>query len=257
MAAREGTPIWYELMTSDPDAATRFYDAAIGWKVGPPPGEGMDYRMIDAGDAAVGGVMAITPDMAAGGATPGWLFYACVDDVDGKAEQAKGLGGQVLVPPTDIPGVGRFAFLVDPQGAPFYIMRGDSDGESTSFAPGRPGHCGWNELSTTDVAGALAFYGALLGWENRETMEMGPNGGYHFIDAGETRLGAMVEMKDRPVAWRLYLAVANIDAAVEQVKAGGGRIDMGPHEVPGGDMIVIGTDPQGAAFALVAPGTGK
>ena len=82
-------------------------------------------------------------------------------------------------------------------------------------------------------------------------------GGYHFIDLGDLRLGAAAEMRDRPAHWNLYFNVADMDAAIERVRAGGGTIDMGPHDVPSGARIVLGTDPQHAHFArntAVAPG---
>ena len=256
MANRHGFPIWYELMTTDSDAATRFYGAVAGWTIAPPAPGGPDYRMIDAGDGTmVGGVLQLDEPMQAAGATPTWLPYFGVDDVDATAARAGTLGARTVVPPTDIPGVGRFAFLADPHGAHFYIMRGSSDQESTAFAAHKPGHFAWNELSTSDGKAAIAFYGALLGIENRETMDMGPMGGYHFLDLGDTRLGALVEMKDRPAAWRLYSVVTDIAAAIEAVTASGGSVMMGPYEVPGGQTIVIGADPQGAEFALVTPAT--
>jgi predicted enzyme related to lactoylglutathione lyase len=254
MSNPHGSPIWYELMTPDPDGAKRFYDAVIGWTIEAEQSGAVDYRMISAPGSLVGGVLRLTEDMLKGGARPAWLLYLEVQDVDATAEKAKGLGGRIHVPPHDIPGVGRFALLADPQGAPFYIMRGAGDGTSHAFAPGEIGRCGWNEICTTDMAGALAFYGALFGWENRETMDMGPMGGYHFLDLGTTRLGAAAEMKDRPAHWNLYFNVADIDVAVERVRAGGGAILIGPHEVPTGDRIVLGTDPQNAHFALVGRG---
>ena len=249
-----GSPIWYELLTPDPDGAKRFYDDVVGWTVEPPPPGPMDYRMIGAPGGHVGGMMRLDEAMRAGGARPMWLLYLAVEDVDATTEKARRLGAQVFVPPRDIPNVGRFSFLADPQGAPFYIMRPASVGPSTVFAPKERGRCGWNELMTPDVKAAMSFYGALFGWENRETMNMGPMGGYHFIDLGETRLGAAAEMKDRAAGWNLYFTVADIDAAVGRVRAGGGTIDMGPHDVPSGDRIVLGADPQGARFALVGPG---
>ena len=249
-----GTPIWYELMTPDPDGAQRFYEAVVGWSVAAPPPGPVDYRMISAADVQVGGVMRLSEEMRAGGAAAGWLMYVAVADVDAVVEQARGLHAQVIVPPADIPGVGRFSLLTDPQGAPFYVMRGAAEGASEAFAPGRPGHCSWNELWTPDVGVAMGFYGALFGWENRETMDMGPMGGYHFIDAGPLRLGAAAAMGEQPSRWNPYFSVAAIDAAVERVRAAGGTVTMGPHEVPTGEVIVLGADPQGATFALVAPG---
>ena len=251
MSNPHGSPIWYELVTPDPDGAKRFYDAAVEWTVEPRPAGPMDYRMISAPSGQVGGVMRLTEEMRAGGATPGWLVYFGVEDVDASAAKAGELGAHILVPPNDIPDVGRFSLLADTQGAPFYIMRPSSVGTSTVFAPGVRGRCSWNELWTHDMQAALAFYGALFGFQNRETMEMGPRGGYHFLDHGDMRLGAAAEMKDRPARWNVYFNVADVDAAVDRVRTAGGAIDMGPYDTPSGDRIVIGTDPQGAIFSLV------
>ena len=256
-----GAPIWYELMTADPDAAKTFYDPLVGWSVDPErPTDDKDYRMIKAGGENVGGVMRLSPDMIASGARPSWLFYVGVDDVDAAADKARGLGATVMVPPTDIPDVGRFAFLSDPQGVPFYIMRGDSPEDSNAFVPAMvDGHCSWNELSTSDAAGALAFYGQLFGWENRETMDMGPMGGYHFLDLGDVRIGALAQSQQggEPPRWNFYFQVPDVDAAMARAEAGGGAIIMGPHDVPGGSRIIMGTDPEGATFALVGPGKGE
>ena len=255
MPSRAGAPIWYELMTPDPDGAKRFYDHVVGWKVDAQAAGDVDYRMIAAPGGLVGGVLGLTDEMQAHGARPAWLAYFAADDVDATARQAQSLGAHILVPPRDVEGVGRFALLADPQGAPFYIMRAVGEQSFSPFAQDEPGRCGWNELSTTDMHASLAFYGALFGWENRETMDMGPMGGYHFLDLGDVRLGAAAEMRDRPAHWNFYFCVADFDAAIEQVRAGGGTIDMGPHEVPSGNRIVLATDPQHARFALVSRGT--
>lgn len=253
MANPQGTPIWYELMTPDPDGAKRFYDDVVGWTIEARPSGEMDYRMIAAAGGHVGGVFRLTEDMRAQGAEPRWVPYFGVEDVDAAFVKAKDMGAHAFVPPIDIPGVGRFALIADPQGAPFYLMRGSSPESSTVFARGEMGRCGWNELWTRDVDAALAFYGPLLGFENRETMEMGPMGGYHFLDLGEVRIGALAQMKDQPPRWNLYFTVPDLDRAVERVTSGGGVVHMGPHLVPTGERILIGADPQGAAFALVSP----
>ena len=113
----EGTPIWYELLTADPDASKAFYDHVIGWTVEAQPSGEMDYRMIStSGGDNVGGVMRLTDDMKAGGAQPTWLFYIGVDDVDASFAKVKANGGTSLMDPFDIPGVGRLAFVSDPQG---------------------------------------------------------------------------------------------------------------------------------------------
>jgi predicted enzyme related to lactoylglutathione lyase len=108
---------WSELMTSDPQAALAFYGPLFGWKVDVMPmGEG-EYHVVKAGDVAVGGVMRLPAEAAAGGMPPTWGCYVTVDDVDATCRQATALGGQVVMGPQDIPNVGRFAVIQDPQGA--------------------------------------------------------------------------------------------------------------------------------------------
>jgi predicted enzyme related to lactoylglutathione lyase len=255
MPNKQGEYIWYELMTPDIEGARAFYAAVVGWKIGDKSDmPGMDYRMINAPDAMVGGIMPLNQDMIDGGGFPIWIGYVGVNDVDATAAAIKAKGGTIHLPPFDIPGVGRLAMASDPQGAPFYVMRGAvEDGTSTAFAVEADGHCEWNELSTTDQKAAHDFYESLFGWTNAASMPMGAMGDYRFLYVDDLRIGATVEQKDRPALWRHYFHVPSIAKSAEAVKAGGGSIDMGPHEVPGGGHIIIGTDPQGAQFALSGP----
>jgi predicted enzyme related to lactoylglutathione lyase len=253
MGNKQGEFIWYELMTTDIEAARAFYEPVAGWKIGDKSVmPGMDYRMINAPDAMIGGVMPIDQDMASHGAKPLWIGYIGVDDVDATVEAIKAADGTIHLPPFDIPGVGRLAMASDPQGAPFYVMRGAvEDGTSTAYSVDGVGHCGWNELSSPDQTAALDFYMGLFGWTNPDSMPMGEMGQYRFLFVDDLRIGASVEQKDLPAFWLHYFRVPSIAKAIEAVKAGGGTVMMGPHEVPGGDHIIIGTDPQGAQFALV------
>ncbi|MCB1733273.1 MAG: VOC family protein, partial [Halieaceae bacterium] len=120
MRNRHGDFIWYELMTSDADAAQTFYGGLVGWKFESAGQPGMDYRLFSADGPPVGGVMALTKEMQAGGARPLWAGYVGVDDVDASAKAISEAGGQILMGPFEIPGVGPIAFATDPQGAPFY-----------------------------------------------------------------------------------------------------------------------------------------
>ena len=254
MANKHGDFVWYELMTSDPAAAERFYGAVLGWRARRgAEGSPVDYRIFSTGEADVAGLMAIPADGAATGMRPGWLGYIGVDDVDAMATAILEAGSRQHVPPTDIPGVGRFALMADPQGVPFYVMRGAMEGTSTSFAPGRTGHCHWNELATGDQEAALAFYTGHFGWQRGDAMPMGELGEYRFITHHGTPLGAVMRrMPDGPPpAWNFYFGVADIDAASAAVSGAGGTVHHGPVEVPGGVFIIVGRDPQGAMFGLV------
>jgi predicted enzyme related to lactoylglutathione lyase len=253
MAESNGGFIWYELMTTDADAAGRFYADVVGWRITDSGIANMDYRILNAADASVGGIMQLSREMQDGGARPGWLGYVAVADVDAATASATDAGGRTLVPPTDIPDVGRFAMLADPQAIPIYVMRGSSDEPSRAFDSAAEGHCAWNELATTDMAGALDFYTGLFGWTLGETMPMGELGDYQMIDAGEATIGGVMTASDgTPAMWRYYFRVPNLADAVTRIENGGGSVLHGPQQVPGDDEIVIGRDPQQAIFALVA-----
>lgn len=253
----QGTPIWYELLTPDHDASKAFYDDVIGWSVGGKPAGPMDYRMIATSDGAmVGGVMQLTDEMTKGGARPTWLFYIGVDDVDTTHAKILAAGGSSLMAPFDIPEAGRAAFVTDPQGIPFYIMRGSSDQNSTAFDRMGMGKCNWNELATPDQAGANKFYADMFGWTYPDKMPMGEMGDYVFISVAGTPIGAIMQRpKDSPPAnWRFYFRSPDIDAAAATVKQRGGTVLTGPMEVPGGDRIIVINDPEGVTVGVVGPG---
>lgn len=256
MANKHGEFIWYELLTPDSDASKAFYDSVVGWTIGARL-EGMDYRMIEAPDGAVGGVMQLNADMIAGGAKPTWLGYFGVDDVDAAVASITAAGGQVHLPPFDIAGVGRIAMVTDPQGVPFYVMRGASDGTSTAYSRHGLGHVSWNELLTPDDAAALAFYDKQLNIKKVGAMPMGAMGDYSFIsnsEGGEAIGAVMKAPPGAPSAWSFYFRVSDIEAAKQRIERSGGKVAHGPMEVPGGEMVLQATDPHGARFGLVAPG---
>lgn len=254
----QGSNVWYELMTPDPDGATKFYDAVVpGWSIGQPIGGDQDYRMINRSDGGMaGGVLKLTDEMRTEGGRPLWMGYVGVDDVDATVARIEAKGGKTLTPAFDIP-QGRIAMVEDPQGNPFYVMKpippaGKPDAQSDVFSPTEEQRVNWNELTTADPAAARAFYGELFGWTSDEFMPMGELGEYRFFAHGGTTIGALCKPGPGGSAgWRYYVRVPSIATAADAVTANGGIIGMGPHEVPGGDHIVIGNDPQGAEFALV------
>lgn len=251
---RHGDFIWYELLTSDADAAAAFYGAVVGWKARDAAQPGMRYTLLSAPDGTdVAGLMTLPAEAAEHGMNAGWFGYVGVDDVDAAATKVKDAGGAIHKPPTDIPGVGRFAMLADPQGVMFYVMRGSVEGLSEAFKPMADGHCGWNELVTSDQAAALTFYIDQFGWTKGDVMPMGPMGDYQFIDHGGGMIGAVMTRPEGapPPMWNFYFRVPSIAKAVETIGGKGGTITFGPQEVPGGDFVINAIDPQGAAFELV------
>ena len=256
----DGAFIWYELMTTEPAASKRFYDAVVGWDIDENSvAPGIDYRMIKRSDGGnAGGVFALKQEHLDGGARPMWLGYLHTSDVDAKVEAIKADGGGVMMEPWDQPGVGRLAMITDPSGAPIYLMdpippEGQPDAASDVFSVDQPQHVRWNELSTTDQDGAIAFYKRHFGWGQEGAMDMGEFGSYAFIQQGSTGIGAIMrKMPQMPVSmWTYYIGVDDIDRATKAVTDGGGTILHGPMEIPGGEYSLNGLDPQGASFGLV------
>ena len=121
-----GTIIWVELMTSDTGQAGEFYQKVLAVETGPltEMTGPMPYTVFKVGGKDVAGMMNIS-DMGpeAAGVPPSWSVYFSTSDADNSVEKAKSLGATVTVPPSDIPGIGRFAVLQDPQGAFFNVFQ--------------------------------------------------------------------------------------------------------------------------------------
>jgi predicted enzyme related to lactoylglutathione lyase len=248
-----GRPLWYELMTTDKPAAEKFYSAVVGWSTAPFEGSPQPYTMFTrAGNQPVGGVLKQPDDVKA---PPFWAMYIGVPKLEEAAAHITRLGGRACSPVIDVPTVGRMQMMQDPQGAAFYIYE-PARSEQRPEGPAEIGEGSWHELVTTDAPAALRFYSEVFGWQPSEAMDMGPAGKYHMFNRPHGMIGGMMnktpEMGTVPPSWLIYFRVPDIPSAVERIKANGGKVIMGPMEVPGGDRIVVGNDPQGAAFALHA-----
>ena len=260
-----GAFVWYELITPDPEAAKRFYERIIpGWAIdstGETFANDIEYRMIRRSDGKEeGGVLRLAPAMSEHGARPAWLGYVAVNDIDSAIAKVVADGGTTTMPATDMEGVGRFAMVSDPWGAPLYLITpapppGERDTVSDSFDPAKAQRVRWNELWSSDPAGAIAFYSRHFGWVQNGDMDMGEMGKYQFIEREGVMIGAvMPRMPDVPASrWNFYFGVEDIDRAAEAVKAAGGQLFQDPVEIPGGEYALNGSDPQGALFGLVGP----
>lgn len=244
--------VWYELMTSNAFAAETFYREVVGWSARDAGMTDFKYTLFSVGETPVAGLIQFPPDAPQAQIPPAWLGYVGVDDVDAKAAAAERLGAKVHHAPTDIPNVGRFAVLADPQGAAFALFK--PNGTGTPLPPMTPGTVGWHELHTREAQKAFDFYSTLFGWQQTGAMDMGPIGTYHlFGDEGAPMgMGGIFKDAEAPHPyWLYYFATADIDAALARVKAAGDKVVREPTEVPGGAWIIHGRDPQGAVFAMV------
>jgi len=254
MADCGGHFVWYELMTTDMEAAEAFYADVVGWGTRNASTPGLAYTLFTAGETPVGGMMNLRGDAGKIGAEPRWIGYVGVDDVDAAVKRLEQLGGTVHVPPTDIAGISRFSVVADPQMATLVLVKWLSPALPEPAQSGRIGSVGWHELLAADHGKALDFYQQLLGWQ-KGTTEVGSIGTYQLFSAGGETIGGMFT---KPPAvpmpfWLYYFRVGDIDAALKRVVAGGGEILEGPIEVPGGTWSARCVDAQGAMFALTGP----
>ncbi len=265
--AEHGAFIWYELKTPDPAGAKAFYDGVVGWDIeaaGSTMPNGSEYRMIRRKDGGfAGGVLTLTPKMAAGGMQPFWAGYIHHPDVDGAVKAITQAGGTAFMEPMDMAGVGRMAMLADPQGAIIHVMNptppaDQPDATSDVFDYTRPQHMRWNELQTADQDAAVELYCRLFGWSQDGAMPMGAMGDYKFISREGRMIGAiMPKMADMPrSAWTYYVGVDDIDRAAAAVTATGGSHLGDIQQIPGGDYALHVADAQGARIGLVGPRKG-
>jgi uncharacterized protein len=252
MVSSRGRFVWYELMTTDMKAAKAFYANVVGWDTRDVSMPGMAYILFTNAGASVSGLMELPEDTRRMGVKPAWIGYVGVDDVDATADRLEHLGGTVRVPPMEIPDVSRFSIFADPQMATLGLFKWLIPGREQPPDLSAPGGVGWHELLAGDAEKALAFYGALFGWEKADA-DTDATGTYRlFSAAGQTIGGVITKPATQPAPlWLHYFNIGDIDAAAKRVKTGGGQMLGSPMEAPGGNWIVQCTDPQGAMFALV------
>jgi predicted enzyme related to lactoylglutathione lyase len=242
--------VWHDLMTPDVAAAKKFYGAVVGWTFS----EQMpSYTVANVeGGKGFGGIMAIPAELAS--MHPFWAGYVYTPDVDAACAKIKKLGGVIHREPWDIPDVLRMAVVGDPTGGSFNIMQPLSTEERKLPSVNALGTVGWNELHAGDLNAAWDFYAAMFGWTKGMAVDMGAMGVYQVFQIDGRDAGGMMKRQDplpSPM-WLYYFNVDGIDAAAARVTKAGGKITMGPHQVPGGLWIVSGLDPQGAIFNLLS-----
>ncbi|MCB9884756.1 MAG: VOC family protein [Planctomycetes bacterium] len=245
-----GRFVWHDLMTTDAAKSRDFYATLFDWQIQevPMPG-GFTYHMILCGPGPIGGIVEEKKIPMSH-----WMPYLGVDDVDAKAKQITELGGAVCVPPTDIPQTGRFAVVNDPTGAYFSIYKGLP--ESQGFDPDLPvpGRACWNEVYTTDVDKAQAFYTAAFGWQPI-VKDIGEAGTYNVQMLGDKQAGGMmkVPMPGMPSCWAVYFFVTDLDASGDKAKKLGATPMHENIPIPQIGRFSMYSDPVGAMFMLFEP----
>jgi uncharacterized protein len=237
-----GAFVWHDHASSDPQKAQKFYTDLLGWDIDVRSMGDFDYPMIVANGQQHGGF-----GPAQGGAHSNWLGHVLVDDVDAAALRAQAAGGSILSEPMDIPEVGRFAVIRDPEGAMISAYG------SRSEAPTPAGVFGWDELYVDDIERARSFYSEVFGWTASET-DMGEGRSYTIFNSGDQqRAGAMTKPPEMqaPAHWMVYILSDDVDAHAARVKELGGQIYMEAVDMPGVGRFAILADPTGAPFGLI------
>jgi predicted enzyme related to lactoylglutathione lyase len=244
-----GRFVWHELHTNDRIKAQKFYTQLMGWEtkeVPMGPGEPYTLCLVNGKDFA-----GITKSMAPTNVPPHWLPYLAVEHVDSAATKAKEIGGKIMSPPTDIPNVGRFAVITDPQGAAFALY---TDSKAYPPEPDQPpigGFC-WDELQTSDPEAATKFYVGLFGYSGVDSTDMGPMGTYRIVKRGERQTAGIMKMPPNVPHpnWLSFLAVKDVDASTRKAKDLGANVFMQPTDIPKIGRFSVFADPTGAVIAL-------
>lgn len=236
--------VWRELMTTNVDAALRFYGELFGWKSeSMKMPNGTDYHVLKTATKSVGGMMQAGPEMKM---PPAWASYVSVADVDATVAKAKANKGTVPWGPVDVDGVGRMATIVDPQGGALCVMK-DANGDPAPARP-LPGEFCWEQLNTSDTAASKAFYAEVIGWQVRPFQGMDTFG---VGDSMEAQAASVMEApRGSPTHWLTYVVVEALPASRDRAAHLGAKVLVPSISMPGiGDMAVI-QDPQGAVIAL-------
>jgi predicted enzyme related to lactoylglutathione lyase len=249
MAYHPGKFVWFEHASNDIPQARGFYEKLFGWNTEMMAmSSGDPYPVIHNGDDGIGGYAKAPP-----GSPSQWLSYLAVTDVDSSYKAALAAGAKSVMAPTDYGSAGRAATLADPTGGVFALWKG-AQGDPDEKAQAPVGHFFWNELSTSDVHKALAFYEKTFGYQH-DTMDM-PDGAYYIFKIGDQRGHAglyKASMAAQPTLWTPYVRVADTDAAVAKAKGLGATVVVPPTDVPHVGRLAIFVDPQGATIAVMKP----
>lgn len=235
-----GTPSWVDLASPDTAVAAAFYESLFGWKAEMVPmEEAGGYGMFTLHGKLVAG---LGPLMDAA-MPPSWSVYVSVADADATVAKAAAAGAQVVVEPMDIFESGRMAVLQDPLGT--FVSIWQPKEHIGAQLINEPGTFVWNELATTDLAKAKAFYTTVFGWGLSEDTEQAAA----FTVDGNVVCGAHPAREGEFPAWSVWFAVADCDATAAQASEFGGSVLMAPFDMDFGRAALI-ADPQGAVFGI-------
>lgn len=243
-----GSFCWFECGTRDAAAARSFYTQLFGWGAVEVPMPGMEgsYTLLQIDGEDIAGLYELSGPQFEG-VPPHWTNYVTVADAGASAARAEDLGGKILQPPMEVPGVGRMAVLADGQGASFAVFQlGEHRGASEKT------NLGWGELHTTDTSAASSFYTRLFPWTTKED----PSGEYTEFQLEGRSIGGMMAIPAErrqfmPPSWLLYAMVDDCDETLARVAELGGSTIVPPQDIPQVGRFAVIKDPTGASIAVI------
>ena len=238
---------WTDLCTDATEAAKEFYTALFGLSFLDETDEsGNVYTLGLKNDRPVVGLMAKPPEMDEMGVPNCWETYIKVDDADAALARAAAAGGTPMGPVVQASDAGKLAVVADPTGG--VVVLWEPIDHQGAHLVNEHGTLCWNELVTSDVDAAMAFYSQLLGWT---AVDLGM-GGSVGIRQGEDMIGTVSPLPAEgvPTHWAVYFAVDDCDATVEQCQNLGGSVTVPPMDMPPGRMAQL-ADGQGAMFWVI------
>ncbi|GIG56849.1 putative glyoxylase CFP32 [Longispora fulva] len=240
----QGTPCWVELMApADQRGAIGFYKAVFGWTGEPGPAEFGGYTMMLLDGRPVAGIGVTMPQQP----PTFWATYLAADAADDVAGRIGTSGGQVLMPPMDVPPVGRILLAADPTGAVFGVWQAhDFFGAQVV---NEPGAWTWNELDTPDAEAAAPFYAEAFGIT---VPPMIGRSDYRVFTVADRHVAGLQQVTGPP-RWSVYFAVTDPDATAAACVRAGGQIVREPADVPGVGRVAVLLDPQDAEFSVISP----
>jgi predicted enzyme related to lactoylglutathione lyase len=244
-----GTPCWVDIGVPDMDAAVAFYGGLFGWAFDEPDEATGGYRQARLRGLAVAG---FGPQMNPG--PPVWATYVNVADADAAQAAIESAGGQTLLGAMNVLEFGRMGVYADDAGA--VISTWQPGTHPGCQIVNEPGSMCWNELTTRAPEAAKVFYPAVFGWTAQDN-EVADGMIYTEWQLAGRTVGGMMAMvgdewpTDLPNHWMVYFAVADTDAACEQVTGLGGAVPIAPFDTPAGRIAVV-NDTAGAFFSLIA-----
>lgn len=246
-----GRFVWYDLINSDEAGAIDFYTRLFGWQV-----EDMDmgpagvYKMWGDGKEPRGGFM----DKPAPDVPAHWVGYVSVENIEDTVNRVQNNGGKLLNPIMDIPDVGRFAPFTDPTGGVVAAYQSNNPTPvPANLMPPRLTVC-WNELLSTDVAAAEAFYTEVFGWQSKVN-EM-PGFKYTVFLSGEMQVAGLMQAPPdmgNHSSWLSHVYVDNLTRTLNKANELGAKIIMPPRTMPNIGSFFLLQDPQGAHIFAFEP----